>query len=110
MQVPLLRTDPTTYCSALSSSGGTTCISQNYTRTVLESYAPRGWLAPKYVTPENAQYVSHIQAVSGEKLDQLIEVALNSEEMHSWDPTLYASATFGMSTPLSCHSLILSPA
>jgi hypothetical protein len=95
MQIPMLDSNPSTYCPALSLEGGTTCVTQNYAQTVLDTHANKGWLGPKYVTPENAKYVSHIQAVSGEKLDLLIEVALDNEDMHSWDPTLYATATFG---------------
>lgn len=97
MQIPLLANAPSTYCPSLAASGGSTCVAQNYTATVLDTNtnAPGGWLGPKFVTPENAPFVSHIKAVSGQELDPLIAVALNAEELHSWDPTLYASATFG---------------
>lgn len=47
------------------------------------------------MTPENSKFVNHIYATSGEPLDPLLEVGLAQDTIHSWDPTLYATATFG---------------
>jgi hypothetical protein len=55
----------------------------------------KGWLAPKFVSPENEKFVNGIYAVSGEPLHPLLEMSLAQDELHSWDPTLYATMTFG---------------
>lgn len=94
VQAPLISTSPERYCPAIASSSSI-CTAQDYTSSINET-SPKGWLAAKFVTPENAEYVNHIYAVSGQPLDPLLEVGLAQESLHSWDPTLYASATFGM--------------
>ncbi|ODO11658.1 hypothetical protein I350_00442 [Cryptococcus amylolentus CBS 6273] len=111
LHVPMLSLRPTTHCPHIGPSGGDMCIdrqvcliavwmwangkSRDYEQVVLASHFPAGFLAPKQVTPENEKEVGHIQAASGYPLDPLLEIALSTGDMHSWDPTLYATALLG---------------
>ncbi|ODO07179.1 hypothetical protein L198_00758 [Cryptococcus wingfieldii CBS 7118] len=91
LHVPMLSLRPTTHCPHIGPSGGDI----DYEQVVLASHFPAGFLAPKQVTPENEKEVGHIQAASGYPLDPLLEIALSTGDMHSWDPTLYATALLG---------------
>ncbi|ODN84561.1 hypothetical protein L202_00488 [Cryptococcus amylolentus CBS 6039] len=95
LHVPMLSLRPTTHCPHIGPSGGDMCIDRDYEQVVLASHFPAGFLAPKQVTPENEKEVGHIQAASGYPLDPLLEIALSTGDMHSWDPTLYATALLG---------------
>lgn len=95
LHVPMLSLRPGTHCPHIGPSGGDMCIDRVYEQVVLDSHFPAGWLAPKKVTPENVEEVGHIQAISGQPLDPLLEIALSAGQSHSWDPTLYATALLG---------------
>ncbi|WWD09406.1 hypothetical protein V865_007529 [Kwoniella europaea PYCC6329] len=95
LHVPMLPLRPSVHCPHIGPSGGDMCIARDYKQVVMDSHFPQGWLAPKYVTPENQDEVGGIYAVSGEDLDPLLEIALSPGDSHSWDPTLYATALLG---------------
>lgn len=44
----------------------------DYDQVVLESHFPIGWLAPKYITAENADEVSSIEATNNSTLSPLL--------------------------------------
>lgn len=77
-----------------------------------QSQFPSGWLAPKLITPDNAELVqpvyadSNTTALSGllGELRHLLalgsqlttaELSLSTSDEHSWDPTFYATFTWG---------------
>ncbi|OCF55462.1 hypothetical protein L486_06946 [Kwoniella mangroviensis CBS 10435] len=95
LHVPMLPLRPSVHCPHIGPSGGDMCIARDYKQVVMDSHFPQGWLAPKYVTPENQDEIGGIYAVSGEDLDPLLEIALSPGDSHSWDPTLYATALLG---------------
>ncbi|WWD17858.1 hypothetical protein CI109_102302 [Kwoniella shandongensis] len=95
LHVAMVPIRPGTHCSHIGPTGGDMCIPRDYHQVVLDSHFPAGWLAPKYVTPENVGEVGKIKAVSGQSLDPLLEIALSASDTHSWDPTLYATALLG---------------
>ncbi|WVW82297.1 hypothetical protein I302_104303 [Kwoniella bestiolae CBS 10118] len=95
LHVPMLPLRPSVHCAHIGPTGGDMCIARDYQQVVMDSHFPQGWLAPKYVTPENQDEVQDIDAVSGEELDPLLEIALSPGDSHSWDPTLYATALLG---------------
>lgn len=83
---------------------------RDYLKVVSADHFPRGWIAPKIVTPENANEVIHIHATSSDDLDPLlgelsyrcrfdsahiVEIAMSRGETHSWDPSVYAIALLG---------------
>ncbi|KAL7424715.1 hypothetical protein Q5752_000399 [Cryptotrichosporon argae] len=95
LHVPMLPFRPSVHCPHVGPTGGDMCIDRNYTEVVLQSHFPNGWLAPKYVTPENSKEVSDIYATSGSSLSPLVEISMSSLDTHSWDPTLYATCLLG---------------
>ncbi|WVQ85398.1 hypothetical protein IAT38_007563 [Cryptococcus sp. DSM 104549] len=95
LHVPMLNLRPSVHCPHIGPTGGDMCNPRDYNEIVLSSHFPKGWLAPKYVTPENVQLVGGIQAASSEPSSPLLEILLNSQEVHSWDPTFYATALLG---------------
>ncbi|WRT64160.1 uncharacterized protein IL334_001089 [Kwoniella shivajii] len=95
LHVPMVSLRPSVHCAHIGPTGGDMCISRNYNQVVLDSHFPQGWLAPKFVTPENQDQIRGIQAVSGQDLNSALEISLSSGEGHSWDPTLYATALLG---------------
>ncbi|WVF70462.1 hypothetical protein IAT40_005252 [Kwoniella sp. CBS 6097] len=95
LHVPMLSLRPSVHCPHIGPSGGDMCVQRNYSDVVLESHFPHGWLAPKFVTPENEEDVGGIYAVSGQDLDPLLEISLYADGGHSWDPSLYATAVLG---------------
>ncbi|KAK8865951.1 hypothetical protein IAR55_001100 [Kwoniella newhampshirensis] len=95
LHVPMVPLRPSVHCPHIGPSGGDMCIPRDYDQVVLASHFPVGWVAPKYVTPENVDEVLHIEAVNGQPLNPLLEVALSDGDAHSWDPTLYPTALLG---------------
>ena len=71
----------------------------DYKQVVTDSHFPQGFLAPKHVTPENQKAIQDIYVTDGHDLDTLLEISLNRFDEHSWDPTAFATCTFGMSLP-----------
>nr|XP_019049243.1 hypothetical protein I302_03024 [Kwoniella bestiolae CBS 10118]OCF28173.1 hypothetical protein I302_03024 [Kwoniella bestiolae CBS 10118] len=91
----MLQLNPATYCPAMSASGGSFCVERDYTTTIREDHFTQGFLAPKYVTPENKKLVQDIWASSDVKqLSALLDVSMSGQDVHSWDPTFYATMTF----------------
>ncbi|WRT64163.1 uncharacterized protein IL334_001092 [Kwoniella shivajii] len=91
----LLQLNPDTYCSAMSASASDWCVDRDYTDTVREDHFDEGFLAPKYITPENKKLVQDIWASSiNSKLDPLLEISMSTQNIHSWDATFYATLTF----------------
>ncbi|WWC58712.1 uncharacterized protein I303_101256 [Kwoniella dejecticola CBS 10117] len=91
----MLQLNPEAYCPAMSASGGDFCIDRDYADTVREDHFTQGFLAPKYVTPENKKIVQNVWASSSEKeLSPLLEISMSNQDMHSWDATFYATMTF----------------
>lgn len=85
---------------------------RDYDQVVLASHFPLGWLAPKYITPENSYLVNDIYAVSGAPLDPLLgelqlgqhdsmhadhpqAVSMYEADMHSWTLDAQPTALFG---------------
>ncbi|WVF70458.1 hypothetical protein IAT40_005248 [Kwoniella sp. CBS 6097] len=92
---PMLQLNPETYCPALGATGGDFCTDRDYTRTVREDHFNQGFLAPKYVTPENKKIVKDIWASSADQtLSPLLEISMSNQDVHSWEPTFYATCTF----------------
>ncbi|KAK4688062.1 hypothetical protein P7C73_g2063, partial [Tremellales sp. Uapishka_1] len=72
LHTPMLPLRPAVHCPHVGPTGGDMCIARDYRQVVLDSHFPAGWLAPKFVTPENNYLVGGLQAVSGEALDPLL--------------------------------------
>jgi hypothetical protein len=100
IQAPLIARSAERYCPSLSSTSAV-CAPRDYSTSINET-TPKGWLAAKYVSPQNEEFVKNNYAVSGEPLHPLLEVGLAQDELHSWDPTLYATMTFGKSFQAWC--------
>ncbi|GFZ43541.1 hypothetical protein JCM24511_01261 [Saitozyma sp. JCM 24511] len=64
LHVPMVPLRPDVHCPHIGPSGGDMCIPRDYDQVVLESHFPIGWLAPKYITAENADEVSSIEATN----------------------------------------------
>lgn len=62
--VPVVQYNPSLYCPALGTSGGSLCIKRSYAESAPQSQFPAGWLAPKFVTPDNAELVQPVYADS----------------------------------------------
>ncbi|WVQ62172.1 uncharacterized protein L199_000310 [Kwoniella botswanensis] len=91
----MLQLNPETYCPAMSLSGGSFCIDRDYTETVRGDHFTQGFLAPKYVTPENKKLVQDVWASSEtSELSGLLELSMSGQDAHSWDATWYATMTF----------------
>lgn len=77
-----------------------------------QSQFPSGWLAPKLITPDNAEIVQPVYADSNTtELSGLLgkpgnvsvpaapltpaALSLSTSDEHSWDPTFYATFTWG---------------
>ncbi|WWC86258.1 uncharacterized protein L201_001131 [Kwoniella dendrophila CBS 6074] len=92
----MLQLNPTTYCPAMSLSGGHLCKDQDYSETVRnDQHFNQGFIAPKYVSQENKDLVKDIWASSDVKvLDPLLEMSMANQDIHSWDATFYATITF----------------
>ncbi|OCF34054.1 hypothetical protein I316_04401 [Kwoniella heveanensis BCC8398] len=95
VHAPMLQLSPETYCPALGAGGGSFCTDRDYTQTVRGDHFTQGFLAPKYVTPENQKIVKDIWASSEDQtLSPLLEISMSSQDAHSWEPTFYATCTF----------------
>ncbi|KAK1926794.1 hypothetical protein DB88DRAFT_538660 [Papiliotrema laurentii] len=91
--------DPTAYCPELSVAGGNFCQNRTYGQAIASSF-PQSWNGAKMVTVENQKLIANMQFTSDQPLDELLallikEISLSLNESHGWDPSLYASATFG---------------
>lgn len=110
---------PGYHCAAMGPKS-TVCAERDYTTTVKANHFPEGFLAPKVVTPENADEIGDYQVVDGVPIHPLLcephslpqwcefrhrqcmlmlsAISLNNDSLKSWDPTLFATATFGKLT------------
>ncbi|RXK42465.1 hypothetical protein M231_00019 [Tremella mesenterica] len=96
LHVPMIPLRPAVHCPHIGRTGGDMCIDRNYNETVLESHFPTGFLAPKFVTPENKVEIGDVYAASGSALPSSLELSLSGLDEHSWDPTLYPIALLGL--------------
>ncbi|WVF70459.1 hypothetical protein IAT40_005249 [Kwoniella sp. CBS 6097] len=90
---PLLTLSPDAYCPNVSPSGGNMCIDRDYTETVQDTTTTE-FIGPLVITPENERLLSRIALDNAHGLDPLVEIALSTQGLHSWDPTLFATFTF----------------
>jgi hypothetical protein len=60
----------------------------DYDQVVLASHFPIGWLAPKYLTPENTEEVSSIEATNNSTLSPLLGEATWTSDLIVFDPLM----------------------
>ncbi|WVR05902.1 hypothetical protein IAU60_002928 [Kwoniella sp. DSM 27419] len=95
VHAPMLQLNPAAYCSAFGATGSGICTDRDYLETMSKDFFSQGFLAPKFVTPQNQAMVKNIWASSeNQKLDPLLEITMSQQDYHSWDPTFYATCTF----------------